>query len=181
MVAAMTKTTIVIGVLMLAGCGGGVESGATARVAALGGSGVTGTVRFTPRGDKVQVEAELAGLHPGKHGLHIHEFGDCSAPDGLSAGGHFNPEGHPHGGPGAASHPGDFGNVEADAQGRARLSLMVEKITIDAGKLGVVGRGLIVHANADDLVSQPVGEAGGRVACGVITAETGETKAVVRG
>jgi len=181
MVAGMTKTTMVIGVLMLAGCGGGMESGATARLAALGGSGVTGTVTFTPQGDKVQVEAELAGLRPGKHGLHIHEFGDCSAADGLSAGGHFNPEGHPHGGPGAASHPGDLGNVEADAQGRAKLSLVVEKITIDAGKLGVVGRGLIVHANADDLVSQPVGEAGGRVACGVITATTGETKAVVRG
>lgn len=180
MVAGMTKTTMVIGVLMLAGCGGGMESGATARLAALGGSGVTGTVTFTPQGDKVQVEAELAGLRPGKHGLHIHEFGDCSAADGLSAGA-LQPGGAPARGARAASHPGDLGNVEADAQGRAKLSLVVEKITIDAGKLGVVGRGLIVHANADDLVSQPVGEAGGRVACGVITATTGETKAVVRG
>lgn len=181
MVSTMTKTSMVVmAALALAGCEGDKEPSATGELRALGDSGVTGKATFTRQGDKVHVEAELSGLTPGKHGFHIHEFGDCSAPDGKSAGDHFNPEGHQHGAPGAVSHPGDLGNIDADANGRATLSLTVEQLTVDAGKLGIVGRGLIVHEKADDLVSQPVGEAGGRVACAVITADSGETKPVVK-
>ena len=181
MVSTMTKTSMVVmAALALAGCEGDKEPSATGELRALGDSGVTGKATFTRQGDKVHVEAELSGLTPGKHGFHIHEFGDCSAPDGKSAGDHFNPEGHQHGAPGAVSHPGDLGNIDADANGRATLSLTVEQLTVDTGKLGIVGRGLIVHEKADDLVSQPVGEAGGRVACAVITADSGETKPVVK-
>lgn len=165
--------------LAFVGCDGDRGPSATAELKALGGSGVTGKATFSPEGDKVHVEAELSGLTPGKHGFHIHDFGDCSAPDGKSAGDHFNPQGNQHGAPGASSHPGDLGNIEADANGRATLSLLVEAVTIDTGTLGIVGRGLIVHEKADDLVSQPVGEAGGRVACAVIKADSGETKPVL--
>jgi Cu-Zn family superoxide dismutase len=172
-------STILMVALAFAGCDDDRGPTATAELKALGGSGVTGKATFSPQGDKVHVEAELSGLTPGKHGFHIHEFGDCSAPDGTSAGGHFNPQGHEHGAPGASSHPGDLGNIEADVNGRATLSLVVDAITIDAGALGIVGRGLIVHEKADDLVSQPVGEAGGRVACAVIKADSGETKPVL--
>jgi len=172
-------STILMVVLAFAGCDDDRGPTATAELKALGGSGVTGKATFSPQGGRVHVEAELSGLTPGKHGFHIHEFGDCSAPDGKSAGGHFNPQGHEHGAPGASSHPGDLGNIEADANGRATLSLVVDQVTIDSGALGIVGRGLIVHEKADDLVSQPVGEAGGRVACAVIKADSGETKPVI--
>lgn len=181
MVAAMTKVSmILIAALGLAGCEGDGSPGATAELKALGGSGVAGKATFTQQGDKVQVAAELTGLSPGKHGFHIHEFGDCSAPDGKSAGDHFNPQGHQHGAPGAGAHPGDLGNIEADANGRATLSLVLDTITLDTGTLGILGRGLIVHEKADDLVSQPVGEAGGRVACAVIKADAGDTQPVVK-
>lgn len=171
---------VLMAALALAGCDGDKEPSATGELKALGDSGVTGKATFTRQGAKVHVEAELSGLTPGMHGFHVHEFGDCSSPDGKSAGDHFNPEGHQHGAPGSASHPGDLGNIEADANGRATLSLVVDQLTVDTGKLGIVGRGLIVHEKADDLVSQPVGEAGGRVACAVIKADSGETKAIVK-
>jgi superoxide dismutase, Cu-Zn family len=182
MVRAMSnRSTVLTAALLFAGCGAQVGStSASAELTALSGSGVAGKATFTREGDKVRVKAELTGLTPGKHGFHIHEFGDCSAADGSSAGGHFNPEGHPHGPPGASSHPGDLGNIDADADGRATLSLVLNDITIDTGTLGIVGRGLIVHEKADDLESQPVGDAGGRVACAVIRADTGETRPVMK-
>ena len=163
----------------LPGCGGDAES-ATAELQALSSKGVTGKATFTATTDgKVLVEASISGLTPGQHGFHVHEWGDCSAPDGMSAGGHFNPDGHEHGSPGVAAHPGDLGNLVADANGRATLSLVLDQVTLDAGPLSVVGRGLIVHADPDDLKSQPVGLAGARIACAVITHDTGETKRVL--
>ncbi len=169
-------------VLTLAGCEGDKDpandAGATAELQPLAGSGVSGTVTFTEKAGKIVVEAEITGLTPGLHGFHIHEFGVCTEPDGMSAGGHFNPGGHDHGPPGSTSHPGDLGNLEADADGRATLSLEVEQITLDTGTYGILGRGLIVHADPDDLVSQPVGMAGGRVACAMIAATTGATTPV---
>jgi len=154
---------------------------ATAELQALGGSGVTGKATFTATTDgKIHVEANLSGLTPGKHGFHVHEWGDCSAPDGMSAGGHFNPDGHEHGSPGVAAHPGDLGNLEADTNGRATLSLVLDQVTLDAGPLSIVGRGLIVHADPDDLTSQPVGMAGARIACAVVTNVEGETKPVLQ-
>jgi Cu-Zn family superoxide dismutase len=134
----------------------------------LGSSGVSGTVTFTKAEQGVKVEAKLAGLKEGDHGFHVHEFGDCSAPDGASAGGHFNPGAEPHAGPhDAQRHTGDMGNVKAAADGTATLSYVDPRASLD-GPNSVLGRGVIVHANPDDFKTQPTGNAGGRVACGVI-------------
>ena len=134
------------------------------------GQKVTGTVRFHREGEGVHVTGELAGLTPSaKHGFHVHEFGDCSAPDGASAGGHFAPEAHPHGAPDPATHhAGDLGNVEADASGNAKVDVTVKGLTLATGDRAIVGRAVIVHAQPDDLTSQPAGNAGPRVGCGVV-------------
>ena len=128
-----------------------------------------GRVVFTQDGESVKVTADLEGLNPGqKHAFHIHQFGDCSAPDGMSAGGHYNPEGHPHALPEAGPrHAGDLGNVQADDAGKAHYEITVQNISIAGTKNPIIGRGVIVHAKPDD-GSQPVGNAGGRIACAVI-------------
>ena len=131
------------------------------------GSNVTGTVTFTKTGDTVQVVADIAGLTPGKHAFHIHEFGDCSAPDAASAGSHFNPTKKPHGSPDSPEHhAGDFGNLEADSSGKAHLELKSNMLKF-SGESSILGHAVIVHEKVDDW-SQPVGNAGGRHACGVI-------------
>ena len=128
-----------------------------------------GVVRFTQDGESVKVVADIEGLTPGqKHAFHIHQYGDCSSPDGMSAGGHYNPEGHQHGLPENDNrHAGDLGNIQADDQGKAHYEITVTNISIMGMKNPIIGRGLIVHAKIDD-GSQPVGNAGGRIACGVI-------------
>lgn len=134
------------------------------------GSNVAGTVTFSFENEGVRVVAVIEGLEPGLHGFHVHEFGDCSAPDASSAGGHFNPEGVPHGGPEVPltqRHVGDLGNVEADAGGKVYYERVDQGITLD-GPNSIVGKAVIVHAQADDLTTQPVGNAGPRLACGVI-------------
>ena len=141
------------------------ETKAIAVLSSASGSKVTGTVTFTKSGDAVQVVANVTGLTPGKHGFHVHEFGDCSAPDAASAGSHFNPTNEPHAGHDADKrHMGDLGNIEADASGKARLEMTDKKIKLDA----IIGKAVIVHEKADDLKTQPTGDAGGRLACGVI-------------
>ncbi len=132
-------------------------------------SAVTGKVTFTKQADGVLIEAQVSGLKPGsKHGFHIHEFGDLSAPDGTSLGGHFNPAGHPHAAPDAPQrHSGDLGNLEADAQGNATLSRVDKTIQLN-GEQCIVGRGIVVHADPDDMTTQPTGKAGARVAVGTI-------------
>ena len=136
----------------------------------LGDSGVRGKVTFDPSPEGVRVQAQVSGLTQGKHGFHIHEIGDCSAPDGKSAGGHFNPAEVDHAGPGAGmAHAGDLGNLKADEAGDAKLTLVTSRITLgDGAPTDIIGRAVIVHADPDDLTSQPTGAAGGRVACGVI-------------
>ncbi len=132
------------------------------------GSNAMGTVSFTQSGDDVKVVADITGLKPGQHGFHVHEFGDCSAPDAKSAGGHFNPSNHQHGAPDASvRHAGDLGNIEADASGKAHLEL-TDKMMRLSGSDSIIGHAVIVHEKADDLKTQPTGDAGGRVACGVI-------------
>jgi Cu-Zn family superoxide dismutase len=127
-----------------------------------------GKVTFNQTADGVVVVADVMGLTPGKHGFHIHEYGDCSDPKGLSAGGHYNPEGEMHGLPGAMHHhPGDMGNLEADDSGNAHLEITLTGITIAGDKDPILGRSIIVHAKEDD-GSQPVGNAGARIGCGVI-------------
>lgn len=132
------------------------------------GSNVAGKVTFTAAGDQVKIVADITGLTPGKHGFHIHEFGDCSDPKGASAGGHFNPTNHQHGAPDATDrHAGDLGNVEADTSGKAHLELTDKSMKL-TGSEAIVGHAVIVHEKGDDLKTQPTGDAGGRVACGVI-------------
>ena len=128
-----------------------------------------GVVRFTQEGDSVKVVADLEGLNANqKHAFHIHQYGDCSAPDATSAGGHYNPEGHQHGLPDAQSrHAGDLGNVQADADGKAHYEITVSNVSIMGHMNPILGRGVIVHAKVDD-GGQPVGNAGARIACGVI-------------
>lgn len=132
------------------------------------GNTASGTVTFTKTADGIRINAEMTGLSEGKHGFHIHQLGDCSAPDGTSAGGHFDPENMPHGRPNDAErHVGDLGNIEAGADGNATLS-MTDNLIAFQGEHSIIGRAIIVHAGEDDLTSQPTGAAGARVACGVI-------------
>lgn len=135
------------------------------------GNKTYGEVTFEQVGSKVRVIAQVVGLKPNQeHGFHIHEKGDCSSGDGMSAGGHFNPTGKAHGGPGMERHAGDLPNLKANAKGRATLTVDVEGITVTPGPASVIGRGLIVHEQPDDYKTQPTGNAGGRLACGVVEA-----------
>lgn len=132
------------------------------------GNKVSGTVTFSRVADGVKVVADLDGLTKGLHGIHIHEYGDCSASDGSSAGGHYNPEMKNHSGPMDMNrHEGDMGNIEADADGKAHLDYTDHTILLD-GPHSVIGHSVVVHRDADDLKTQPSGNSGPRVACGVI-------------
>ncbi len=143
---------------------------ATAKLVPTTGNTANGTVTFAQKGDKVVVDARVAGLTPGSHGFHIHEKGDCSSGDGMSTGGHFNPRGKPHGNPAVPDHhAGDMPMLVADASGNATLVVELDVITIGSGDTDIVGRGLIVHKDPDDFTTQPTGNSGARVACGVIT------------
>lgn len=128
-----------------------------------------GVVMFTQADEGVRVQANISGLDSdGVHGFHVHEFGDCRADDALSAGGHYNPTGMDHGGPMDENrHMGDMGNLESDSDGVAELDYIDEKIDL-SGVNSVLGLAVIVHEQRDDLESQPVGDAGGRIGCGII-------------
>lgn len=146
---------------------------ATATLESRSGSSVKGTVTFEAVAGGVKVTADVEGLTPGDHGFHVHEKGDCSAPDATSAGGHFNPGGHPHAAPDAAQrHVGDLGNLTAGADGKASKSFVVQGVSLGDDAASIVGKGLIVHEKADDFSTQPTGNAGGRVACAVIQLAT---------
>lgn len=148
--------------------------GEGAAVAVLAGtveSPVRGELHLTSADGGVRVIGEIAGLAPGsEHGFHVHEHGDCSAPDASSAGGHFNPGAAPHGGPDAAArHLGDLPNIRANENGTADVNAVVAGATLnDGGPNNLVGKAFIVHAKADDYKSQPSGDAGARIACGVV-------------
>jgi len=132
------------------------------------GNNVTGTVTFTKEANGIRVVADVTGLEPGKHGFHIHEYGDCSSDDGSSAGGHFNPDNVKHGAStDSVRHVGDLGNIEAGQDGNAHLEI-TDSLLSFSGPHSIIGRGVIVHGGEDDLTSQPSGNAGPRVACAVI-------------
>lgn len=161
-----TKKATGKGEMMMAG------SSVTRAIAVLhatkSGGDVSGQVTFTKVEDGIRVEAEIRGLTPGPHGFHIHEFGDCSSPDAMSAGGHFNPDKSDHGAMKAEKrHVGDLGNIEANARGVAKIDV-VDPTLAFAGAHNILGRGVIIHEKADDYKTQPTGNAGGRLACGVI-------------
>lgn len=139
------------------------------------GNEVRGTVRFIEGDQGLSVVVDLSGLPPGsEHGFHVHETGDCSAPDASSAGSHYAPEGHPHALPTSEEprHAGDMGNVRADENGEVHQRLEVATLSIEGEEPSVVGRAVIVHAQPDD-GSQPTGNAGDRLACGVVQVGTG--------
>lgn len=128
------------------------------------GNKVNGTLRMIQQGEDLRIVGRIRNLTPGKHGFHIHEFGDLRGSDGTAAGGHFDPHGHEHGAPGKTSHVGDLGNITANEEGVASVNMRVEGLKLHF----VLGRSLVVHAGEDDLTSQPSGDAGPRVAVGVI-------------
>jgi Cu-Zn family superoxide dismutase len=145
---------------------------ATAALQPTKGSKAFGEATFEQVGDKVRVIVFAQGLRPdAEHGFHIHEVGDCSSGDGMSAKGHFNPFGRPHGHPGAAErHAGDLPSLRAAKNGRAKLDVTVDQISLKPGPTSIVGRGIIIHADPDDYKTQPTGNAGARLACGVVKA-----------
>jgi len=159
-------------VTLLAACATTPEEAlrANAQLQPTKGNKTFGEATFEQVGDKVHVVVYVQGLKPGQeHGLHIHEVGDCSSGDGMSTKGHFNPFGKPHAHQGTSDrHAGDLPALKAGKDGRAKVDVMVDIITVAAGPASIVGRGLIVHADPDDYKTQPTGNAGARIACGVI-------------
>ena len=136
------------------------------------GSAVSGSLSFIAEKDGVRIGGLVKGLKPGtEQGFHIHEKGDCSAPDASSAGGHFNPTSQPHGNPKtkAPKHVGDMVNLSADAQGNAKVDAFIQGATLQSGKpTDIAGKAVVVHQKPDDYTSQPAGDSGDRAACGVI-------------
>lgn len=173
-------------IVLLAGCasqpgadasstsmpGNGVDMASVA-LAPASGSQVSGKLMLVPMGDGVHVTGDIGGLAANStHGFHIHEKGDCSAADASSAGGHFNPTTQPHGRYTAPQHHmGDSDNLVADASGVAHVNAHFPGAALGGGGANdVIGKAVVVHADADDYTSQPSGNAGARIACGVITA-----------
>lgn len=147
------------------------EKTAIAMLAPTEGNIASGVVNFSQDGDIMQVNIRVDNLKPNSiHGVHIHDVGDCRAPDASSAGGHFNPHGKSHGGPfSEPRHGGDLGNIQADANGTAIISIQVPGISLGKEDDSIIGRAVIVHEQGDDLTSQPSGNAGARIACGLIS------------
>lgn len=144
---------------------------AIARMEPRSGSSVNGAVVFTAFEGPMVMGGVLDGGEPGTNAIHIHEVGDCSAADGTSAGGHFNPGDAPHGAPDSPAgqhHAGDLGNISFDEHGQARFDRVLGTGLTFEGDTGILGRGVIVHAKPDDFETQPTGAAGARIACGVI-------------
>lgn len=143
---------------------------AVAEIAPTSKGNAEGTVRFhQPAEDAMmRVEVDLQGLEPGLHGFHIHEFGDCSADDASSAGGHYNPLDTRHGSPDDEEHHvGDMGNIEAGEDGTVSTEREFFHLTF-AGPTSILGKAVVIHSQADDFETQPTGNAGARVGCGVI-------------
>jgi len=188
-----TTTTFLLAALALAGCAspdkghdhGSADTGkggmmmdhmammkgkiAFASLTPTQGNNVRGLVVFHEMDGHLMVHAKVSGLKPGaEHGIHVHEKGDCASADGTSAGGHFNPDGKPHGPQNAAHHAGDMPALKADANGVADAKFMLHGVSLSGGPSDIANRAVIVHANPDDYKTQPTGNSGARVACGVV-------------
>lgn len=167
----MNRPVLISAMAVLAACAA-MAAHAQSAVAALdptAGNSAKGTIDFEQHGDKVFVNAKVSGLAPGAHGFHVHEKGDCSSSDGMSAGGHFNPTAKPHGNPASAEHHvGDMPALVADASGNATFQGDLAPMSVGAGVTDIVGKAVIVHKDADDYATQPTGNSGARVTCGVI-------------
>jgi Cu-Zn family superoxide dismutase len=151
--------------------GGGMMPGrmAVASLTPTQGNSMRGLVMFHQMDDRLMAHVKISGLVPNSdHGFHVHEVGNCASADGTSAGGHFNPDGKPHGPQNAAHHAGDLPALKADANGNVDQKIMLTGLTVADGPTSVVARSVIVHAQADDYATQPTGNSGARIACGVI-------------
>lgn len=143
---------------------------AIVNIKSLPGHQITGRVIFTKVPGGIKVVADVDGLKPGKHGFHVHEFGDCGGKEGAAAGAHFNPTNSRHGGPDSPErHVGDLGNLEADGRGHAHYE-RVDKLISFEGQNSILERSIMIHADPDDYTTQPTGASGGRIACGIIEA-----------
>jgi Cu-Zn family superoxide dismutase len=148
--------------------GGGGAKKAVAVIRGFGDGPAKGVIHFMATSDGVEIVGEISGLRPGKHGFHIHEFGDVSSGDPKCHGGHFNPDKKKHGGPtDLERHVGDLGNITANGRGMAEIR-MTDRLISLSGPHSIIGRAVIIHAKADDLKSQPSGDAGDRIAGGVV-------------
>ncbi|HXP90964.1 MAG TPA: superoxide dismutase family protein [Fibrobacteria bacterium] len=160
-----SSLTILIAAAVVSGHA--AETKAIAEVQSVSGSRVAGMVMFKDTADGVRVVAIVKGLEPGKHGFHVHEYGECTD-SGASAGGHFNPTGTSHGGPMSMHHhAGDMGNIVADSTGTAHVDQFFPGLSLQ-GPASILGRSVVVHAKIDDMTSQPSGNSGTRIGCGVI-------------
>lgn len=168
----LVPASVMVAVGLVAGCAssGGPRSYVALSLDARSGTSITGTMRFSEHGGKLRLRGTVKGLAPdSEHGFHIHEKGDCSAPDASSAGGHFNPDGSAHGNHGSAvHHAGDLPSLKADAKGVAKIDVELSGVTLAEGPTSIKGRSLVVHGKPDDFTTQPSGNSGPRVACGVI-------------
>lgn len=159
---------------LIAGCASlAPQPAAQAKLAPTQGNSANGIVTFTQEENgKVLIDADIAGLSPGLHGFHLHEKGDCSAADATSAGSHFNPTQQPHGDPnGTAHHVGDLPMLYAGADGRAKLHVEMNTLSLHEGTDNIIGKAVVVHQKQDDFSSQPAGNSGARVACGVVVSK----------
>jgi Cu-Zn family superoxide dismutase len=181
---AFLRVSLLSAVLVLAACGTGLGTvtpiapspspqesrGAITTLESRSNSTTTGSATFTESDDKVTLELEVSGATPGLHGAHIHQTGDCSAADAASAGGHWNPAAVTHGPADPGHHLGDLGNLEIGQDGKGPLTVTKAAWKIgDGSPQDVVGKALVIHGGQDDLVTDPAGNSGSRVACGVIT------------
>lgn len=162
----MKNNLLITGVLTL----GLISCGTTKnyKILAKSKTETQGTAQFTQKGKMVVMDLNVYKLSPGIHAVHIHEKGDCSSPDGMSAGGHWNPTSHKHGKWDMGEHHmGDIGNLVADKDGVARLEFKTDKWCLDCKDetKNIIGKSIVIHAKADDFHTQPTGDAGGRVGC----------------
>jgi Cu-Zn family superoxide dismutase len=142
------------------------------------GNNVSGTVWFLQDGAMVDVRGRVSGLAPNQeHGFHVHEKGDCSSEDAMSAGEHLNPTAKRHGPPEGEHHAGDLPALKADAKGEASIHARVAGTVLGAGAGDLAGKALVVHARSDDYATQPSGNSGARIACGVISTTAGRDAA----
>lgn len=167
----MIKLMSLLAACVLASAAARADTGSAKIAGTAEGSSIAGTVGFQDSADGLKITARLSGVPAGEHGFHIHEFGNCGE-GGKAAGGHYNPLSAPHGmvvkNGIKKAHAGDMGNITADAEGKAVIEIVLPKETLAGGKYSVGGRAVVLHEKADDF-SQPLGNAGGRIACGVIT------------
>jgi Cu-Zn family superoxide dismutase len=151
--------------VLLAACLAPAAIAGTALLEPASGSSVKGEVTFSQDGPRVRATGEITGLKPGRHGLHVHEKGDCSAPDAAGTGGHFNPEARRHGGQASAERPvGDIGNVTANRSGAATVDATLTGVSLAS----LMGKSLVVHAQPDDEKATRASNSTGRIACGVV-------------